>query len=46
VAVYNHYKRVQMAGQTDSEVELAKSNILPWARPAAANAAAQTLARS
>src|SRR5580765_8577873 len=28
VAVYNHYKRVQMAGQTDSEVELAKSNIL------------------
>src|SRR5213082_3169266 len=28
VAVYNHYKRVQMAGQTDSEVELQKSNIL------------------
>jgi ATP-dependent Clp protease ATP-binding subunit ClpX len=28
VAVYNHYKRVQMAGQTESEVELAKSNIL------------------
>ena len=28
VAVYNHYKRVQMAGQTDAEVELAKSNIL------------------
>src|SRR5689334_2946268 len=28
VAVYNHYKRVQMAGQTDSDVELQKSNIL------------------
>ena len=28
VAVYNHYKRVQMAGQTESEVELQKSNIL------------------
>jgi len=28
VAVYNHYKRVQMAGQSDSEVELQKSNIL------------------
>src|SRR5216117_4168721 len=28
VAVYNHYKRVQMAGQAESEVELAKSNIL------------------
>ena len=28
VAVYNHYKRVQMSGQTDGEVELAKSNIL------------------
>ena len=28
VAVYNHYKRVQMAGQTDSDVELSKSNIL------------------
>ena len=28
VAVYNHYKRVQMAGATDGEVELAKSNIL------------------
>ncbi len=28
VAVYNHYKRVQMAGQTDGEVELQKSNIL------------------
>ena len=28
VAVYNHYKRVQMAGQTEAEVELAKSNIL------------------
>jgi ATP-dependent Clp protease ATP-binding subunit ClpX len=28
VAVYNHYKRVQMASQTDSEVELQKSNIL------------------
>src|ERR1700682_1844099 len=27
VAVYNHYKRVQM-GQTDDEVELQKSNIL------------------
>ena len=27
VAVYNHYKRMQMAG-ADSEVELAKSNIL------------------
>ena len=27
VAVYNHYKRMQMGG-TDSEVELAKSNIL------------------
>ena len=28
VAVYNHYKRVQMAGSSDSEVELQKSNIL------------------
>src|SRR5207237_904767 len=28
VAVYNHYKRVQMAGPTDSDVELQKSNIL------------------
>ena len=28
VAVYNHYKRVQMASQGDAEVELAKSNIL------------------
>ena len=28
VAVYNHYKRVQMAGQGDAEVELRKSNIL------------------
>ena len=28
VAVYNHYKRVQMAGQAEGEVELAKSNIL------------------
>src|SRR5436190_2096567 len=28
VAVYNHYKRVQMAGQGEGEVELAKSNIL------------------
>jgi ATP-dependent Clp protease ATP-binding subunit ClpX len=28
VAVYNHYKRVQMAGQADGDVELAKSNIL------------------
>jgi ATP-dependent Clp protease ATP-binding subunit ClpX len=28
VAVYNHYKRVQMASQADAEVELAKSNIL------------------
>jgi ATP-dependent Clp protease ATP-binding subunit ClpX len=28
VAVYNHYKRVQMAGQADNEVELQKSNIL------------------
>jgi ATP-dependent Clp protease ATP-binding subunit ClpX len=28
VAVYNHYKRVQMSGQTEGEVELAKSNIL------------------
>jgi ATP-dependent Clp protease ATP-binding subunit ClpX len=28
VAVYNHYKRVQHAGGRDSEVELAKSNIL------------------
>jgi len=28
VAVYNHYKRVQMAGQTDGDVELQKSNIL------------------
>ncbi|MFI5049322.1 MAG: ClpX C4-type zinc finger protein, partial [Gaiellales bacterium] len=28
VAVYNHYKRVQMAGQGDAEVELQKSNIL------------------
>jgi ATP-dependent Clp protease ATP-binding subunit ClpX len=28
VAVYNHYKRVQMSGQTEGDVELAKSNIL------------------
>ncbi len=28
VAVYNHYKRVQMCQQGDSEVEVAKSNIL------------------
>src|SRR3974377_1443806 len=28
VAVYNHYKRVQAGGYTDSEVELQKSNIL------------------
>lgn len=28
VAVYNHYKRVQMMQQTESEVEVAKSNIL------------------
>ncbi len=28
VAVYNHYKRVQVGTATDSEVELAKSNIL------------------
>ncbi len=28
VAVYNHYKRVQMGQQTDDEVELQKSNIL------------------
>jgi ATP-dependent Clp protease ATP-binding subunit ClpX len=28
VAVYNHYKRVQMATQTDGDVELQKSNIL------------------
>src|SRR5438094_7952510 len=28
VAVYNHYKRVQMASQADGEVELSKSNIL------------------
>ena len=28
VAVYNHYKRVQMAGQSEGEVELQKSNIL------------------
>jgi ATP-dependent Clp protease ATP-binding subunit ClpX len=28
VAVYNHYKRVQHAGGRDTEVELAKSNIL------------------
>jgi ATP-dependent Clp protease ATP-binding subunit ClpX len=28
VAVYNHYKRVQMGAQDDSEVELQKSNIL------------------
>ncbi len=28
VAVYNHYKRVQMAAYEDSDVELAKSNIL------------------
>ena len=25
VAVYNHYKRVQMSGQTDGDVELSKS---------------------
>src|SRR3974390_509768 len=28
VAVYNHYKRVQAGGYSDSEVELQKSNIL------------------
>jgi len=28
VAVYNHYKRIQVAPQADSEVELQKSNIL------------------
>src|SRR5690606_15374448 len=28
VAVYNHYKRVQHAGSRDSDIELAKSNIL------------------
>ncbi len=28
VAVYNHYKRIQMAKQRGSEVELSKSNIL------------------
>ncbi|MGH3849699.1 MAG: ATP-dependent Clp protease ATP-binding subunit ClpX, partial [Pseudonocardiaceae bacterium] len=28
VAVYNHYKRVQVGTTTDSDVELAKSNIL------------------
>ena len=28
VAVYNHYKRIQFGAGTDSEVELAKSNIL------------------
>jgi ATP-dependent Clp protease ATP-binding subunit ClpX len=28
VAVYNHYKRVQVGAHSDSEVELAKSNIL------------------
>src|SRR5438034_6049021 len=28
VAVYNHYKRVQVGAYTDGEVELAKSNIL------------------
>src|SRR5215210_6058308 len=28
VAVYNHYKRVQVGGHTDADVELAKSNIL------------------
>lgn len=28
VAVYNHYKRIQNLGATDSEVELQKSNVL------------------
>ena len=28
VAVYNHYKRIQVGGHQDSDVELAKSNIL------------------
>ncbi len=28
VAVYNHYKRVQLGGGLDGEVELSKSNIL------------------
>ena len=28
VAVYNHYKRIQNLGTTDSEVELQKSNVL------------------
>src|SRR6202007_1529817 len=28
VAVYNHYKRVQIAQSDDSEIELQKSNIL------------------
>ena len=28
VAVYNHYKRVQMSQAEDAEIELEKSNIL------------------
>jgi len=28
VAVYNHYKRVQMMASDDTEIELQKSNIL------------------
>jgi len=36
VAVYNHYKRVQMMQAEDSDIELQKSNILLLGRRAAA----------
>src|ERR687883_551227 len=46
VAVYNHYKRVQVGNPTDADVELAKSNI-PLLRPTGCGKTllAQTLAR-
>ena len=45
VAVYNHYKRIQV-GAKDQEVELQKSNILISARPGCGKTyLAQTLAR-
>ena len=36
VAVYNHYKRVQMMQSEEHDIELQKSNILCWARRAVA----------